>query len=329
MYARSSVNDLKTLSKNMFKSEPTMATVKTIENTNPRNIAMDKDYLYVVGANATNLKAYSLKTYEEISMDVSTMLNSTIAQTFKTCTVRTIDNNGSSIVLVSNLAIDGQTLCVYKYESLSSVPEVALSYTVPSRIRLGDKFTVDGDWNNGRLIFHDFNGTAYAYSYEIKNGVISNSPTVIQYGTTFGNIGAMYKYSDDQWMWAGVSKSVTLYDGNFGKGTVLNLQYSGGVTAVHGINFFNLNGVDMMSYLQVVSGQSSVLHTLSLPEGSTLSARVSNAKVFSTRTYLTVDGEGKGLNANSCGDVAVYSTGSKVYLATLVTGYGIVIYEIE
>jgi hypothetical protein len=308
----------------MFKSEPAFKAVKTIENANPRNIAMDKDYLYIVGANATNLKAYNLATYEETSMDVSSMLNSKISQTFKTCAVRTIDNNGSSIVLVSNLASAGNTLCVYKYESLTSVPAVALSYTVPSNVRLGDKFTVDGDWNNGRLIFHDYSGKTSAYSFEIKNGVISQNPTKITYDATFGNTGAMYKYSDSEWMWAGVSKDVTMFDGNFVKGDKLTLKYNpSNATAVHGISFFELNGIDIMTYLQVVSGTSSVFHAYALPEGATLAKRVPNAKELIIKQIETVG------NSGACGDVAVYSNGTKAYVAALATGYGVVLYEVE
>lgn len=333
-FARSSVNHLGTLSKSMFREEPEMSELWSVANTNPRNLAIDKDYVYLVGAGATNLTAYSLADGSATSMSVSTILNQT-TNTFKTSDVKVIDNNGASVVLVSNLAAAGQTLNVYSYSSLEATPAVALSYTVPNGTRLGDKFTVEGNWQSGKLIFHDYSVKNRAYVFTITAGVISSDPSIQTYSTSAGPIGAFYRFGDEMlWIGTGLTNKndVLVFDNDLNYSSTLSKALpcsTGTFTAAHGLRFFSLYGKSFMAFMQVESGSKSYLNVYSIGDGADFASCLDEAELLATESYATVDADGKGANGNAVGDVAVYTDGNKAYVAALATGLGFTLYEIK
>lgn len=329
-FARSSVNHLGTLSKSMFREEPEMSELWSVANTNPRNLAIDKDYVYLVGAGATNLTAYSLADGSATSMSVSTILNQTTTNTFKTSDVKVIDNNGASVVLVSNLATAGQTLNVYSYSALDAVPAVALSYTVPNGTRLGDKFTIEGNWQSGKLIFHDYTAKNKAYVFTITAGVISSTPSVKTYSTSAGQIGAFYRFDDDEMLWIGTGltnkNDVLVFDNDLVYSSTLSKALpssSGSFTAAHGLRFFSLYGKSFMAFMQVESASKSYLNVYYIGEGADFASCLSEAKLLATESYETTN------NGNAVGDVAVYADGNRAYVAALATGLGFTLYEIK
>ena len=318
VFGANTVNDLKVLTKSEFVSPFSIADAWSVDNTNPRNIAMDKDYVYMVGAGATNLKAYSLSDGTETSMSVTGI----DVGYFKTSDVKVIYDNGNPVVLVCNMNHGGTNLKVYKYNNTTSNPEVILDVSNPSGARLGDKFSVAGTWQSGKLIFHDYNTMNKAYSFAINGGVVSTVYDTINYGASYGNICAFYQYSASEWMLSGVSTyKMPLFSATFvNTNSTLDLP---GALAVHGVRFFRLYGKSYMAYLHVDSGTSSKLKILELASESDLKTALSKAVTIVEKSYTTVG------NSGANGDIAVYSDGKTAYVAALATGLGLRVYKIN
>ena len=142
-----------------------------------RNIAMDDDYVYASQSNGTEAKilVYDIKTGNHVKDIVFTASsNDEGAQAHQVSCVRVIKNTsadvngGKDILVVSSLGI-GIDNYVYAFvDGIDAAPRVT---RMESWRRLGDKFTVSGTWQSGRMYFGDNDGTRKAVVYfNIKDG---------------------------------------------------------------------------------------------------------------------------------------------------------------
>lgn len=334
-FPRSSVNGLGVLKADDFVAqwEPTVTEkLSLISNTSARNIAMDAEYFYVANhdGNSALLQAYPVS-----GGDVKTMNTDGIAKGAGTHLLSGIDMLGGSL-LVSNLAI-GQELKLYKWDSVDSGYETVLQYSVPAGTRLGDKFTAYGDWNEGILIFNDYSNKNKAYVFAVESGVVNPVPVVVNYSTTYGqNLAAIYKYSESQYIWAGVASGASQGGQNvqlFNYGTSLTdassstaLPFVSGTSksaGTHGLRFFDMYGKGFMAYLQVSDKLNSYLNICRIGSGVSFADAIASATSVYSATIATPG------NSGIYGDVAVYSDGFVTYVAALAYGTGITVYEIK
>lgn len=164
---------------------------------NDRAAAMDEDNVYVVAASATTKGILAInKDNPSILTEVN--VDGVEGGFFATACVRTIWNPSTNkyMLLVGTLCYDtGNHFKVYAYKNgISNAPECVLDFTDSQSRRLGDMFTVVGDWNNGELWVRNQDSPSTLF-WKIENGVFGSAlGGSIGYGGSKGR-GAIYKYN--------------------------------------------------------------------------------------------------------------------------------------
>lgn len=344
-FARSSVNDLGTFSANGFKSG--ISSVNSVWSKHNsawysefnatcgdiRNIAMDDEYVYLVQAGGPGVFAVKLSdgTYVK-SLSTTGMANGT----HLTSDANVIDSESGSKLLVCNLALgQGGILKVYSYDSIDSTPVEKLKYTLPADWRFGDHFTIEGTWENGRLLFYDYKQTGKVAVFTITNGAIASSPEFITMGTVpSGNIGSMYKYpyNDTEYLWAGAIDRMRVYSLS-GASAAQTYQVTDGEKFskdIHGVCFFTMSEKKYMAHVGLYDDRNSGRLNIGELTGETLE---SSMKTLSNQWTFYLAGDNisaKGAsNGNAAGDGAMRVIDGKVYIAANVPGSGVRVVVVE
>ena len=292
-----------------------------------RYAAMDGKYVYLPKAGGPEVNVIDAMTGEFVKqLDVTGIDGGT----HKTSSVQVADNNGSSVVLVANLAMNAnQHLKVYAWSDLDKAPAVALDYTITEAFRFGDKFQFEGTWADGRLIFVSYSGNAdrTAAIFDVKNGVVNAEPTLVKIGSVANNgnsICGLYKYSDTEYMWAGTGYFFATYSVS-GNTFTQNFQCTDGGSyshPMHDVHFITYNEQKYAVYCRLLNGyQDAAVRFMEL-NGDTLKASVEGADVTTDKQVALGDPE-KGYvtalkNGNGCGSCDVYQAADGT---TYVLGY--------
>ena len=300
---------------------------------NIRNIAMDDNYVYMVHAGGPGIHAVNLMDGSFVkSLSTAGIANGT----HLTSDANVIDGEDGTRLLVCNLASgEGGILKLYSYDSIDSDPAVFLTYTLPEAYRFGDHFTVEGTWENGRLLFYDYNQTGKVAMFTITDGNVSASPEFMTLATKpGGNIGAMYKYpfNDSEYMYGGAGGRMDVFSVS-GLNATRTLDVTDGGTFsndIHGISFFVVGGKKYMAHVGLYDSRTSGRIKVAELKGATLAASMSGI-THPWNFYLAGDdaaviGES---NGNAAGDAAFRVIGGKVYLAGNVPGSGIRVVELK
>ena len=306
---------------------------------NYRNVAMDAKYVYLPKAGGPEVAVIDAKTGDFVKMlDVTGIAGGT----HTTSSVQVADNNGSSVVLVANLAMNANShLKVYAWTDLDKAPAVALDYTITEAFRFGDKFQFEGTWAEGRLIFVSFNGNAdrSAAIFNVKNGVVNAEPTIVKIGTVAksGNsICGLYKYSDTEYMWAGSGDLFATYSAS---GTTFTQNYQcadGGSFShpMHDVHFITYNEQKYAVYARLLNSYCDGAVRFMELNGDSLLSSMENADVTTdkqvalgdpTEAFVTAD-----KNANGCGACDVYQAADgTTYVVGFITGAGLSMFQLK
>ena len=292
-----------------------------------RYAAMDGKYVYLPKAGGPEVNVIDAMTGEFVKqLDVTGIDGGT----HKTSSVQVADNNGSSVVLVANLAMNAnQHLKVYAWSDLDKAPAVALDYTITEAFRFGDKFQFEGTWAEGRLIFVSYNGNAdrSAAIFDVKNGVVNAEPTLVKIGTVAksGNsICGLYKYSDTEYMWAGTGDLFAIYSVS-GNTFTQNYQCTDGSRfsyPMHDVHFITYNEQKYAIYCRLLNSFNDAAIRFMELNGDTLKASFEDADVTTDKQLALGDPEKESVtalkNGNGCGTCDVYQAADGT---TYVLGY--------
>lgn len=292
-----------------------------------RYAAMDGKYVYLPKAGGPEVNVIDAMTGEFVKqLDVTGIDGGT----HKTSSVQVADNNGSSVVLVANLAMNANAhLKVYAWSDLDKAPAVALDYTITEAFRFGDKFQFEGTWAEGRLIFVSYNGNAdrTAAIFDVKNGVVNAEPTLVKIGTVAksGNsICGLYKYSDTEYMWAGTGDLFATYSVS-GNTFTQNYQCTDGSRfsyPMHDVHFITYNEQKYAIYCRLLNSFTDAAIRFMELNGDTLKASFEDADVTTDKQLALGDPEKEFVtalkNGNGCGTCDVYQAADGT---TYVLGY--------
>ena len=292
-----------------------------------RYAAMDGKYVYLPKAGGPEVNVIDAMTGEFVKqLDVTGIDGGT----HKTSSVQVADNNGSSVVLVANLAMNANAhLKVYAWTDLDKAPAVALDYTITEAFRFGDKFQFEGTWAEGRLIFVSYNGNAdrSAAIFDVKNGVVNAEPTLVKIGTVAksGNsICGLYKYSDTEYMWAGTGDLFATYSVS-GNTFTQNYQCTDGSRfsyPMHDVHFITYNEQKYAIYCRLLNSFNDAAIRFMELNGDTLKASFEDADVTTDKQLALGDPEKEFVtalkNGNGCGTCDVYQAADGT---TYVLGY--------
>ena len=155
-----------------------------------RNITMDDNYVYVSQSNGTEAKiiAYDVKTgayVKAINISNAITNNDEGAQSHLVSCVRMVKNTdpavngGKDILLASSLGIG---VDFYLYAFVNGIDQAPRVIRMESWRRLGDKFTVYGTWQSGKLFFVDNDSARNAVVYyNMTDGLVGESWSTMEH----------------------------------------------------------------------------------------------------------------------------------------------------
>ena len=299
-------------------------------DNNMRTMAMDDKWIYLAKTNKTlfavsisdpnNVKAMDMGEYAAGGLIGSSAL-------------ATMKNGDGYVTLLSN-TVDGTAseFVIWKWDSVDGKPEKVLSYKLPEAARIGDQMSVEGDWKNGRIWFHDFTSRQASYVFDVKDGVISANATKVEYDAKQGNWGAMYKYDATQYIGGGVGQKSRLFTVN-GNQAATQLELAGEYFAnpLHGIRFFVFNEQEYMSYLILKNYYQDAEMRLTELNGESLASSLESPGA--TRKFgigdpvqfdITADKNGNGVGNN-----VLQVIDGNIYIASYAPGAGLSLFLVK
>ena len=178
-----------------------------------RNITMDDKYVYMVKAGGPGVYAINIAdgtVAKELSVE-----DYVKGGVHSSSSAQVMNNGTSSVLLVSNMVNAANSILrIHAWDDIDSKPRQVLAYTLTEAHRFGDKFTVEGDWQKGRIIFYDYTSATErcAAVFTVNAGVIEPKPEIVKLGAISGNnIAGLYKFSDTEYIWAGTGAYPIVY----------------------------------------------------------------------------------------------------------------------
>ena len=312
-----------------------------------RTIAMDDNYVYMGKANSGAAGGCYAISISDPSQVKELSMNGVMTENcfWSTNDANVIDNGDESILLLANMSnAANQHLCVYAYSSVDAAPEKVLDYTLPQADRLGDRFTVEGDWQNGRLVFFNYTGSSprNAYVFNISAGKVNATPEIINLDTTLGGlgtVGCLFKYSDTEYLWAGGGNATsgasvyTVSGDTFTQSlyctTEINMP-----SPIHGVNFFTFNEQEYIAFVSLIlSYNDATLRIFELNNDTLLESLKNNNSAESCYVLGLGDPEdmeqNKENNGNATMDAAVRVINGETYIAAMSSKHGVSLFKLE
>jgi len=170
---------------------------------NDRTVAADNEYVYVAAASASTKGILAISiTDPEKTKEVN--LTGVEGGFFATACVRTIYDPSTSkyILLAGTLAHDSDcNFKVYAWkDGIDNAPSVLINWNTNNGNprRIGDFFTVSGDWSNGEIWarLNNSGAASATFKWNIKNGALDGGVLGGQMGYAgAAGMGSIYKYN--------------------------------------------------------------------------------------------------------------------------------------
>ncbi len=142
-----------------------------------RSVAMDDHYVYMPRQKGGETEVFYFPITDPSQVKTLDMTGVTTDATHTVSGCQVVDDgNGGTALLVCNLARNRQELKVYKWTSVTSAPEVLLTYNVghPTNMdasaRLGDKMTFNGTLQDGEIVFVNYDVGGRFWIFPVKGG---------------------------------------------------------------------------------------------------------------------------------------------------------------
>ncbi|MBR3499875.1 MAG: hypothetical protein IKO04_00570 [Bacteroidales bacterium] len=300
-----------------------------------RTIAMDDQYVYIAQHGKDAVGPYVLSLAD--GSLVGTMSGEGIeGGTHLASAVRTIPDGNGYRILETNLAIGG-VLKVYSWENKDSKPTVALEYNNTDGLRLGDKMTVIGTWQDGEIWFlSKENSPRKLYKFAIKNGVVNSTPTVCELAgmESTATYGQVYKFSDTEVVASAAGGRPVLYTVSGDTYTkALDFDTALFASCDEGINFFTFNDQKYMAFARLTGDLCDCSLRIIPITGETLQASLEGWDGTGVFTYGLSDPEEFPIvgykSGNSLADCIVREIGGETYIAALSEGAGVSLFKLE
>ena len=192
--------------------------------------------------------------------------------------------------------------------------------------------SVEGDWKNGKIWFHDFTSQQAAYVFDVKDGAVSTTATKVTYDAKQGNWSAMYKYDDKQYIGGGPGAKSRLFEiANNAATTQLELPGAYFANPLHGVRFFTFNEQEYMTYAILRNSWQDGQMRITELNGETLKASLETPGATwkfglgdPVENDITAEKNGNGLGNN-----VLQIIDNKIYIATYIPGAGLSLFLIK
>ncbi|WP_396186188.1 DUF4623 domain-containing protein [Flavobacterium sp.] len=237
-----------------------------------------------------------------------------------TFSLNDIEGSENGMLLGCNMTTSTGTsnFKVYKWENDAATPSLFIDYSSSSNLRLGDKFTIQGDITKNAVILAAGSAGTKIVRWLVIDGVLQ-TPTEITLPVAMGNfpcVAATGTNADSDLIVNSQAKNIILYSSTgVNKGSLGNTIVDSDSNAT---KYFELDG---KKYLAVFQSKQ----TASSPLGNNCRIVDITGGFASATIVSTTDRLGNDINGNAAGDIDVRYSNSPISLAaiTLATNNGI------
>lgn len=318
-----------------------------------RTLALDADHVYISQSGATG----GIYALSRSSGTFVKKLNVAPAQgrgcTFAVSCVRVIPNTaGKDVVTFCSLKGDsGQHLYVYAYTNgTDAAPVQILDFSLDNKggvadwRRYGDRYTVEGTWQDGKLWFQTWSdgGTAKTIGFILKNGTITNPADPIDYYIANPPAGikdvVFYPGWDNVLITS--NKPAVLYKagapGPNGWIKWDQVETFSDLNLTYGYNFFEFHEENFIAYMQLESENGVRGKLIIIDDASenpadfpTQLKNQTNRREFPIQHESDPEAKSSVTAASSVGDCAVMDINGNTYVAVLMQGCGVSLFSLQ
>lgn len=302
-----------------------------------RNITMDDKYVYMVKAGGPGV--YAINIADGTVAKKLSVEDYVKGGVHSSSSAQVMNNGTSSVLLVSNMVNAANSILrIHAWDDIDSKPRQVLAYTLTEAHRFGDKFTVEGNWQKGRIIFYDYTSATErcAAVFTVNAGVIEPKPEIVKLGAISGNnIAGLYKFSDTEYIWAGTGAYPIVYGVS---GSTFTSKYVCNDGArfsqpVLDVNFFTFNEQKYMVYARLLNAYQDGAIRFQEINYDTLAESMEKIDTSTDRQLGLGDPEKQGVtaikNGNGCGACAVREINGEIYVAGCVMGAGVSVFKVK
>ena len=303
-----------------------------------RNCTTDGQYVYVANSSDNaGIKAYSVAD-PSIVKDVTLKLHTAVltSGTHPISCVRMLPNpNGEPVLVASNLTTGDGTAKLTIYVWANGIDAEPNYYVIDSGTRrLGDKFTVNGNYEAGELWFRDYNNETSVVRVAVANGVCGSWGTPdLAYAlgkwdiNTIGGIGEVYAYPGQ----ASPALIVTTNSGKFVENSaVVEWKWDPNITKTFGYNFFELNGNKYIAYSSLNTTMNNGFLNIIEDKGTATDFKNTLELQNKKLSHPILDTDSNEAASHSVSDCCVFvDADGSVYAAALAQNCGLAYFKIE
>ncbi|MEE4178131.1 MAG: choice-of-anchor D domain-containing protein [Bacteroides sp.] len=280
-----------------------------------RGMAAGGGSLYAVSRNAGNF----VRVFDPVTGLETGTLNTT-GVSGGTFALNDAEVSGDGVVLAANMAmntsVDGTAVFkVYQMDAVAA-PVAVIEYALPGIARLGDKFTVVGNFDDGSATLYAADGSnPRVFKFTLTGGVFG-APEIIPLGVTQGSTPAVAPLPDGSFYYNANGQSLSKLNAD---GTLVGTVPGGIIsTGSNSIKYLGTDGDDeMVAVFNYGVGQERI-KVIRVPAGD---------PSLATLEFETPSMRGNA-NANGAGDVAfIPGLDGSVHLYILATNNGFAGYE--
>ena len=319
-----------------------------------RTIAMDDEYVYVAHSNGTpGIYALSRTSGGFVKqLDVTPAADN--GCTYPVSCIRLVPGAGGKDVLVfcSLKADDTQHLYVYAYTNgVDAAPVRILDYMHDNAggaddwRRYGDRFTVEGTWQDGTLWFTTWSDGAKCkiLGFTLRNGVITNPEDPVDYFMPNEKAGIKDLVLYPGWGNFLITRTTgaTVFkpgqvDGGTGWTQLNSVSELPELALTYGYNLFNFHGKDFVAFMRLdgenanrgrlVILEDDPTHPAEFPNrlktaAGALEFPIQHPDDFEEKAALTA--------THSVGDCCVREIDGNTYIAVLMQGCGLSLFQLQ
>lgn len=294
---------------------------------NMRNMAADAKYVYLPNTGKGLVYAFDIKTGEFVKTLADTEGIIT-GGTFKVCDANVMPNGNSTVLVVSNMAMNANgVLKAYVYADPDGEPVQIINYTL-SAGRYGDKMSVAGTWEDGEILFFNQGDKTTMLGWKVTNGVVAAEPTVYNVPVSGASYSQFIKYSETEWIWGGAGPLYSVWTRSGDTFTLAHQETEGNrfPTPMHDIRFVKFNDQEYMVYTRLLNNNQDAAVRIQELNAATLLESMKGVDVTKDKQLGLGDPEKLNItavkNGNSMGGSDVVVIGDEVYIVGAVPGAG-------
>ena len=273
-----------------------------------------------------------------------------------------VKNGDGYIFLANNLATnDTQTFTVYAWDDVNSKPRVVLAFKWDGGgLRLGDRLTFNGTWQDGEIIGVNYFNYHQSYIFKVKDGVVDQTPVVTDNlnvpddiiainGKTFNSTicSELVRYTADEYIltanvYTYLPTIFTRADDNFKLSAIWQAGYPGQTAIVDEVEvpllkgvanarFFELGGTTYFAFTTWRAAYTQLdVWAIALDPSKTLAENLAGKSFYDARIVATLGtDEGANPNGNGTSGFDVVVVDDTAYLVAAATNNEIGVYALN